>query len=109
MRLPGRAQPSAMFYLPSSSLPWAAAAPGILEPPPRKKPAAEGSIRPVMEGTKDGASPQAGSPPPCSTMQGAVCRTGVPGTSRQGKEAGASLDQVGTLSTSDQRTVPVSV
>lgn len=52
---------------------------------------------------------QAGSPPPCSTMRGALSRAGVQGTSRQGREAGTSLDQVGTLSTSDQKDPHLSV
>lgn len=38
-----------------------------------------------------------------------IGRTGVRGTSRQGKEAGASLDPVGPLSTSDQKDIPISV
>ena len=58
------------------------------------------------KGAKDGACHQAGSPPPCSTMRAAVCHAGVQGTSRQGKEAGTSLDQVGTTSTSDQKDFP---
>lgn len=61
-----------------------------------------------MEGAKDG--PASGPQP--STMQhhagSSVCHTGVRGTSRQGKEAGASLVQVGTLSTSDQKDFPIS-
>lgn len=42
------------------------------------------------------ALPKAGSPLPCSTMRGMVHRAEIPGSSRQSKEAGASLDQVGT-------------
>lgn len=49
---------------------------------------------------------KAGSPLPCSTMRAALCHTEVQGTSRQGKEAETSLDQVGTLSTSDQKDCP---
>lgn len=60
-----------------------------------------------MEGAKDGACPhQVGSPPPCSTMRKALCCPGVQGTSKQGKEAGTSLDQVGTRAPVTERTSP---
>lgn len=95
--LPGRAQPPGPYLLP----PHSPACPSscILEPPPGGKASCIGPIHGRCQGW---ACP----PPPCSTMRGALCRAGVPGTSRQGKEAGASLDQVGTLSTSDQEHFP---
>lgn len=96
-----------MAYLRPPLLSWAAPAPRILEPPSGEKLVAKESTRPVHGRSQGWGLPsQAGSPPPCSTMRGALCCTGVPGTSRQGKEAGTSLDQVGTLSTSDQKGFP---
>lgn len=60
-----------------------------------------------MEGAKDGACPhQIGSPPPCSTMREALCCSGVQGTSKQGKEAATSLDQVGTRAPVTEKTSP---
>ena len=59
-----------------------------------------------MEGQGWGPPLEPAAPLPCSTMRGVVCHAGVQGTSRPGKEAGTSLDQVSTLSTSDQKDFP---
>lgn len=49
-----------------------------------------------MAGAKDGTLLKAGSPPPCSTMQGVAYRARAQRTAGQGREAETSLDQVGT-------------
>lgn len=103
--LPGRAQPLGTGYLlPLTPLDC----PGILEPPLGRQ---ASCIRPIHGRCQGWACPppQTSSPPPCSTMRGALRRAGVQGTSRQGQEAGTSLDQVGTLSTSDQKDPHLSV
>lgn len=102
--LPGRAQPLGRYLLPPHS---PACLPMLLLS--RASPGGKSQLHWAYpwEVPRMGPPPsQAGSPPPCSTMRGALCRAGVQGTSRQGTEAGNSLDQVGTLSTSDQEDLP---
>lgn len=105
--LPGSAQPLGRYLLPTHSP--ACPCSCILEPPQGGKASCIGPIHGRCQGWAAPPPPrhsQSVSPPPCSTMRGALCRAGVQGTSRQGKEAGTSLDQVGTLSTSDQEHFP---
>lgn len=98
--LPGRAQPLGLYLLPPHSP--ACPCSCILEPPQGGKARCIGPIHGRCQGW---AFPAPSWQP--SAMQhhaGSTVPRWVQGTSRQGKEAGASLDQVGTLSTSDQET-----
>lgn len=102
---PYRAEHSHKASLLPPSLPWAAPAPRILELPGRK-PVAKGSIGLSVEGAKDG--PASGPQP--STMQhhadSSLCRTGVRGTSRQGKEAGPAWVRWAQETPMTRRTFP---
>lgn len=83
---PYRAEHSHKVYLLSPSLPWAASAPGILEPLPRKKPGAKGSIRPIHGRCQGWAHPRPAAlhhAAPCGQRFAALGSEGPPGRARK--------------------------
>jgi len=74
----------------------------------QEKPVAKGSIGPIHGRCQGWARLRPAALHHAAPCGQGICRTGVRGTSRQGKGVGASPDQVGTLSTNNQKDFPIS-